>query len=60
VTSLEYLRLDLTRPAAKSNTAQIGRSISADAGDGMAALASLRVKDKRTAPTRIRIERVGN
>jgi hypothetical protein len=55
VTTFEYLRLDLSRRAPLTDAAQIGRSISTDAGNGMAALASFRVKCYGAASACIRI-----
>lgn len=47
MTAFDDLRLDLICPAALANAAQIGRAISANASDGVAALAALRLKDHR-------------
>ena len=55
MTAFEYLRLDLTRRAPLANVAEVRRSISTDAGNGMAALASFRVKCYGAASACIRI-----
>jgi len=60
VTAFEYLRLDLTRRAPLANVAEVRRSISPDASNGMAALASFRVKCDGAAFAGVRVRRVGN
>jgi len=55
MTAFEDLRLDLICPPTLANTAQVGRSISADAYDGVAALAALRMKDHRPSFRSVRI-----
>lgn len=51
--------LDLARPMALANAAQIGSAVSADAGNTMATLAPLAVKHIRAAIARACIRRVG-
>jgi hypothetical protein len=58
MTTVEYLRLDLTRCPALANAAQVGRSVSANSGDAMATLATLGAKSDRPALTRICVRRV--
>jgi hypothetical protein len=47
MTAFDDLRLDLICPAPLANAAQVGRAISANASDGVATLAALRLKDHR-------------
>lgn len=60
MTAIKYLRLDLTRRASFANAAQVGRSISADAENGMAVLASFRMECDSPAFARIRVRCIGN
>lgn len=58
VPSLEYLFLYLTGPTALANAAQIGCTVSADASNAMATLATPGVKYNRATIARIPIRRV--
>ena len=60
MTAFEYLRLDLTRRTSLANAAQVGRSISADPGNSVAALASFRVECDRAAFACLRVRCVSN
>ena len=55
MTAFDDLRLDLICPAALANAAQVGRAISANASDGVAALASVSVEDYRPSFRGVRI-----
>jgi hypothetical protein len=58
MTTVEYLRLDLTRSPTLANAAEVGRSVSANPSDAMATLATLGPKNNRPALMRICIRRV--
>jgi hypothetical protein len=60
VTSLEYLSLDLMRPTTLAHSAQVGRTIAADARDAVAALAALCLERGRAAYTRIGVRCMGD
>ncbi|HEX3470450.1 MAG TPA: hypothetical protein VHT28_04630 [Silvibacterium sp.] len=55
MTAFKNLRLDLICSATLANIAQVGRAISPNAGDGMAAFAALRVEDHCASFMGIRI-----
>ena len=59
MTSLEYLRLDLTRPTTLTNAAQIGCPVSADSSNAVATLTALSVKYICTTIARSQIRRIG-
>ena len=60
MTAFDDLRLDLICRAALANAAQVGRAISANASDGVAALAALGLKDHRPSLRDVCICRVSS